>query len=235
MSHDGGGAGDRAAPARMDNRMSASSAEPVHVRFVRHGEVAERHKGTFYGGAEADLSEAGHAASLALAERLAQDPPHLIVASPLTRARMLAEELARHCGLQAEIDPAWTELDRGDWTHLRRAEIEDKTPGAIDRYLADPEAGAAPGGERESDLCHRVWPALDALAVRAPGKRAVVVAHGHVIRVVMRRLCGWGAVESLSRFVPYHAVVSARLWVDGRGELIDSPATDMPEALRRRP
>ena len=46
---DGGGAGDRAAPVPVPGGPVAS--EPVHVRFVRHGEVHVRHQGTFYGGA----------------------------------------------------------------------------------------------------------------------------------------------------------------------------------------
>jgi broad specificity phosphatase PhoE len=208
------------------------SKSPTHVRFVRHGEVAEKHRGTFYGGAEADLSEHGHAESLRLAATLAVDVPDRVLTSPLTRARILAEELARLAGRQAEIVHAFRELDRGDWTHKQRTDIEQDSPGAIERYMADPEGAAAPGGETEDELCDRVYSALDLAVAHAPGGRLVVVSHAHVIRVVMRRLLDWSATESLHRFVPYHAVVEMELWSDGTGQLVGEVTGELPEALR---
>jgi len=208
------------------------TSPPAHVRFVRHGEVADKHCGTFYGGAEADLSEHGHAESLRLAALLAADPPDRVLTSPLSRARILAEELARLSGRQAEIVHAFRELDRGDWTHKERRLIEEESPGAIARYMADPEGAAAPGGETESELCDRVWSALDLAVAHASGGRLVVVSHAHVIRVVMRRVLGWEACESLHRFVPYHAVVEMELAPDGSGRLLGDVAGELPEALR---
>lgn len=205
---------------------------PAPVRLVRHGEVAAAHKGTFYGGAEVPLSEAGAAASLDLAARLAHEPPALVVSSPLSRALAVAEPLAGSVRCELLIDEGFRELDRGDWTHLHRDEVERRQPGAIAAYLADPEGAAAPGGERESQLAERVWGACDRLVRRAAGRPAVVVCHGHVIRVIMRRLLGWDGPGSLRHFVPYHAVVRAELSADGTGRLLSNPESVLPEALR---
>ena len=239
----GGGAQRRAAPAPFTGAASAAGADgsagtsgaaPTLVTFVRHGEVAAVHRPTFYGGAEAELSEAGLAASHAVARDLAAWRPHRVVTSPLRRAWVLAEALAGHCGLDLHVDPAFVELDRGAWTHKHHRDVEAESPGAIARYKADPETANGPGGERESEICARVWGAVDALVAAAPGQRVVVVTHGHVIRVVMRRLLGWGATESLERFMPYHARVETRLRADGRGEVLRHPEPKAPEALRRR-
>jgi broad specificity phosphatase PhoE len=202
------------------------------VRLVRHGEVEAVHKGTLYGGAEVPLSAAGLAASQQLALTLARDdPPELIMSSPLSRARAVAEPLAAALGTDCLIDERFAELDRGDWTHLHRDELEARDPGAIARYLADPDGGAAPGGETESAFSARVWEATDQLVTRAAGRSVVLVSHGHVIRVILRRVLDWDAIESLQHFVPYHAVVRTTLASDGSGQLHSSPESVLPEAL----
>lgn len=169
---------------------------------------------------------------MALAWELAQRPADRVVSSPLSRARHLAEPLARHLGLTLEIEEGFRELDRGDWTFRGRDEVEAQTPGAVARYLADPEDGAAPGGERESTFTRRVWSSLDRVVASSPGASVVIVSHGHVIRAVMRRLAGWDAATSLTHFVPYHGIVEASLAPDGGGEVLSAPEGMLPPALR---
>ncbi len=208
------------------------SAPAIRLTLVRHGEVAAAHHGTFYGGADVPLSEAGLAASLALADELLARTPDVVVTSPLVRARVLAERLAERAGCPIDIDPRLAELDRGDWTHRHRADIERSAPGAIARYIADPERHHAPGGESESTLSARVWAALDDAAERHAGRHVVAVCHGHVIRVAMRRVTGVDAAPSLESFVPYHGIVEA-VWIrGGGGEIVAAPPAEIPEALR---
>lgn len=211
--------------------MSGSPA--TAVRLVRHGEVEAAHRGTFYGGAEVPLSPGGRRASMQLARLLAaRDPPQWVASSPLSRALALAEPLAAATGARLLIDEDFAELDRGDWTHQHRDTIEAATPGAIARYLADPDGGAAPGGETETEFSRRVWAATDRLVDEAAGRNVVLVSHGHVIRVILRRIMGWDAVQSLQHFVPYHAVVETSLAADGSGRLLSEPPSVLPEALR---
>ncbi|MHC4845889.1 MAG: histidine phosphatase family protein [Planctomycetota bacterium] len=210
-----------------------SSRTPTHVRFIRHAEVAEPHRGTFYGGADVPLSERGARESRQLAEVLAADPPGTIYSSPLGRARLLADALAGHCGAPVVVEHGLAELDRGAWTHLTIEQVEAKWPGAVQRYIADPEGGHAHEGERESELCARVWGAVDRIVEAGPGERYVFVAHAHVLRVVMRRLQGWSASESLQRFVPTLGVVEASLWPGG-GEVLSAPE-QVGQSLLMRP
>ncbi|MCB9898696.1 MAG: histidine phosphatase family protein [Planctomycetes bacterium] len=201
------------------------------MRLVRHGEVAAEHRGRFYGCADVPLSEAGQAASVALAARLAEQPWDVIASSPLRRALAVAEPVAAALGRPLRVVADLRELDRGRWTHLHKDDLERDHPGAIARYLADPEGGAAPGGETESQLCARVFAAVDALVAETDGGRLLLVAHGHVIRVLMRRVTGWDAPASLLRFVPYHAQVDLVLRRDGSGRLLGDPDVELPEAL----
>lgn len=212
--------------------MSASNLPEFRLTLVRHGEVHADHHGTFYGGADVPLSDVGLAKSLALAEELATSRPDAVVTSPLSRARALAEPLARHAGCPLDVEPRLVELDRGDWTHRHRNDVERTSPGAIARYVADPELHHAPGGESESVLCARVWAALDDLAAARRGERVTVVCHGHVIRVAVRRITGEAAAPSLQSFVPYHGVVVARWVAGGGGEVLERPEPELPEAMR---
>lgn len=157
-----------------------------------------------------------------MAEVLAADHPGTIYCSPLARARLLADALAEHCGAPVVVERDLVELDRGAWTHKTLEQVEQLWPGAVARYIADPEEGYATDGERESELCTRVWGAVDRIVTAEPGARLVVVAHAHVLRAVMRRLLGWSAVDSLQRFVPTLGVIETSLWPGG-GEVLSAP------------
>lgn len=206
----------------------------THVLLIRHGEVAEEHKDTFYGGAEVALSEDGEIGSPLLAAKLVEryDPPDAIWSSPLSRTLAVAEPLAAIAGLEVILEPAFLELDRGSWTHLTHTQIEQQWPGAIAAYLADPENNNAPGGERESVFAARVHAAFDRAVAANPTERVVIVAHGHVIRVIMMRAMGWDVATSFQKFVPYHGVVEMRARPGGISEVIEAPEGVAPRALQ---
>jgi broad specificity phosphatase PhoE len=195
----------------------------TRVCLVRHGEVEAAHKGRFYGGAEVPLSELGVQASLDLAAELARQAPQRVYSSPLSRAAFLGRAIAELSGASLVIEPAFRELDRGDWTHLSRAEVEARWPGALQRSVADPERHAAHGGERESELSARVHEALARAVAADPGGRLIVVTHAHVVRVVMRGLLGWDAPLSMTRFIPYHGLVELEFDAHGAGRVVAAP------------
>ena len=196
--------------------------------------MAAEHQGRLYGGADVPLSAAGLAASRALAPALAAGRLDAVCCSPLQRARVLAEDVAARANVPLLVEPAFRELDRGDWTGLSQAELEARWPGALARYTADPEAGAAPGGERESQLAARVWAALLPLVAPRMGQRLVLVAHAHVLRVITARLAGWSPSESMLHFLPPLGTLDVRLASDGRGELLaPPPGIGQRELLKR--
>ncbi len=211
-----------------------SGAKLTHVCLVRHGEVAAAHKGRLYGGTEVPLSEHGVQASLLLAAELARGAPERVYSSPLSRAALLAQALAEHSGAPLVLDPAFREMHRGLWTHLTKAEVEARWPGALALSIADPEQHAAPEGERESAFTARVHEALERVLAADAGRRVVVVTHAHVVRVIMRRLLGWDAPTSMSRFVPYHGVVELAFDGSGAGRVLSAPPGITQDALIHR-
>ncbi|HZL99957.1 MAG TPA: histidine phosphatase family protein [Planctomycetota bacterium] len=202
------------------------------LRLVRHGEVAAPHRGSFYGQLDVPLSPEGLAGSLRLAAELARDAPDCVYTSPLSRARALAQAAAEGCGAPLVVEPAFAELDRGLWTGRARTAIEAETPGAVAAYVADPEGGSAPGGERESELSARVWGAVDALANRQAGRRVLLVAHAHVLRVLMARVAGWSPAESMQHFLPLLGVADLEL-TGGAWRIVSAPEPlDQERVLR---
>jgi len=195
----------------------------VRLRLVRHAEVVSEHRGRLYGGSDVPLSPEGLAAGRALAPALAAAPLDAVLSSPLQRARLLAQEVAALAGVPLLVEPGFRELDRGRWTGLSPAELEARSPGALARYTADPERCGAPEGERESQLSARVWAALQRIADERPGQHLLLVAHAHVLRVIMARLAGWTAAQSMQHFLPKLGVIDARLDGAGRGELLAVP------------
>lgn len=168
----------------------------LRLLLVRHGETAWVDSGQLQGALDIPLSETGRQQVTALAPRLAREAPELWVTSPLKRAWESAQIL----------DPAapWLAVDGlresslGSWEGRLSRDIIAEAP----EHYRDWRAGRAspPGGEPIEAFDARVLAALEpTLApLRHPDREragsgddtALVVCHGGVIRVLLRRLLG---------------------------------------------
>jgi alpha-ribazole phosphatase len=114
-----------------------------------------------------------------------------IVASPLTRCRLLGEGLARARGLALALEPRLVEMDFGAWEGRPWADV----PRAeLDAWAADLLHARPHGGESVAQLAARVEAALADLGAR-PG-RALVVTHAGVIKAALvprRGPAAWSA------------------------------------------
>ncbi|MFN6979601.1 MAG: histidine phosphatase family protein [Gemmobacter sp.] len=124
---------------------------------------------------------AGEAARLA-----AELPPFaVVVTSPLTRCRALAEALAAARGVPLAVDPRIAEMDFGTWEGRPWAAI----PRAeIDAWAADLMHACPHGGETVAALAARVGAALgDWRASPAP---RLAVTHAGVVKAVRAARAG---------------------------------------------
>ena len=104
-----------------------------------------------------------------------------LYASPLTRARLLAEELGR-----PRLDPRLAEMHFGDWELMPYSELGS----AIDAWADDPLGFCAPGGESASAMAARALEWLNELSERDSHIPVVVVAHGGPLRAITGHLLG---------------------------------------------
>ena len=150
------------------------------VWLVRHGETEWARLGRHTGRTDVPLTETGRAQAIALGVRLAGHPFDLVLTSPLSRAADTAA-LAGF-GDRAIVDPDLREWDYGAFEGRLTTEIRAEYPGwTIWR-------GPWPDGETIDQVAARADRVV--ARVRAAEGDALVVAHGHLLRVLAARWLG---------------------------------------------
>jgi broad specificity phosphatase PhoE len=149
--------------------------------LIRHGQTEWSRDGRHTGRTDVLLTERGAAEARALAPLMRTLQPTLVLCSPRTRAQRTAE-LA---GLRVDaIDDDLAEWDYGDFEGLTSAEIHQSVPGwTIFTH-------GAPGGEQAADVRKRADRVLARAAEAVPRGPVVLVAHGHISRVLGARWIG---------------------------------------------
>ena len=142
----------------------------MQVFLIRHPRPLIEH-GVCYGRLDVDCEDPLPIAAR-LKTRLPPDTP--IIASPLRRARRLAEALDPH----TRIDDRLSEIDFGDWEGLPWDGIARE---ALDLWAADVLNFVPPGGESVARLQQRV---IDfARSLKVP--RVALVSHAGVMRALV--------------------------------------------------
>ena len=174
------------------------------IYLIRHGELPEICAGRYLGRTDPELGAAGRAGCLARRERFRGVTIDFLTASPLRRTRETARLLF---GRDPELDPAWREIDFGDWENLTFAEIERRAePERLRLWAEEPEHMQFPGGESFPAFAARIDAAFAALAAR-PGTVAAVT-HGGPLMRILAELSGLPVRRQGELAVPRGAVVT---------------------------
>lgn len=157
----------------------------VEVWVVRHGPTQWSAAGRHTGRTDVPLTDEGEAEALAVKWRLDAVDFDVRMVSPLVRARRTAELAGV---TDADVEPLVQEWDYGQAEGLTRAEMREK--------VGEPGwtvwSGELPGGETLADVAARADRVVDLLRERTR-ERALVVAHGHFLRILAVRWCGLDA------------------------------------------
>ena len=152
--------------------------------LLRHAETEWSRTRRHTGRTDVPLTDGGREAARALEPRLRGREPGLALASPLSRAT----ETARLAGLDPEPEDGLLEWDYGAYEGRTTAAIREERPGW---YLF---RDGCPGGEAPDEVGVRVDRVIArALPVLEAGSDVVLVAHGHVLRVLAARWVGEAA------------------------------------------
>jgi alpha-ribazole phosphatase len=158
----------------------------LYLDLLRHGETVSG--GGFRGRLDDELTAEGwRQMRQAIADR---GPWQRIVSSPLKRCARFAAELAERQGLQLELEPAFRELDFGEWEGRTAAELSVDHSDELGRFWSDPYGFTPPGGEPLAGFEARIFAALDRLAHRCAGERVLLVTHGGVMRLLLAEARG---------------------------------------------
>lgn len=154
--------------------------------LARHGETEWSRAGRHTGRTDLPLTPAGEAQAKSLAPLLAGRTFGLVLTSPLVRARHTAE-LA---GLTEVVEePDLREWDYGGYEGITTAEIHRTRPG-WDLWTD----GVPPGREFPGESPEQVGERADRVLSRVAGALeegdVMLVAHGHLLRVLTARRLG---------------------------------------------
>ncbi len=163
----------------------------MHLFLVRHGETEHNRQNLALGQEDVPLNETGLRQAEALGRALSGERLTVVYASPLVRASRTAEAIAEPHGLEVVIEGGLIEMDVGEMDGMPLADMREKFPGLIERWLG-PEGSNArmPGGERLVDVRERAGAALSVIVKRHEGERVCLVSHNFVILSLLTQLMG---------------------------------------------
>ena len=170
----------------MSTRANWISArgEPTVTLLLRHGQTPMSVQKRYAGRTDAPLTDTGVRQAVAAAKRLAPAGIAAIVTSPLQRAVRTAEEVAAATGVPVLADDGFRETDVGAWEGLTFAEVRERWPSEVTRWLADPDV-APPGGESFAAVSERVTAALHRVLAGREGQTVLIVSHVTPIKMLV--------------------------------------------------
>ena len=150
--------------------------------IVRHGETEWSADGRHTSRTDLPLTDDGREQARADAPKLAGERFSLVLTSPLRRAR----ETCELCGFgeRAQLCEELREWDYGDYEGLTSPQIRETDPGWS--LWTD----GCPGGESPAQVRERVDRLIERVA--AVDGDVLGFAHGHVLRALGARWCGFG-------------------------------------------
>lgn len=141
------------------------------ILLVRHGETFDNARQIMQGQTQGCLNETGREQARQVAQRLAQEPVDMVVASDLQRAVQTAEIIAESHGLTVVTTPLLRERDWGGFTG---------------RFIPDLKGEVWPDDiESEEALLMRARSFILYITATYPGKKVVAVGHGIINKAIL--------------------------------------------------
>jgi probable phosphomutase (TIGR03848 family) len=159
------------------------------VILLRHGRSTSNTAHVLAGRSEGiDLDDKGREQAAELIERLGDLPIRAVVSSPLLRCRRTIEPLAEALGVAPVVDERLSEVDYGEWTGRKIADLTKEPLWAV--VQAHPSAAEFPGGEGLAQVQARAVAAVRdhdrRLAEQHSGDALwLACTHGDVIKAVV--------------------------------------------------
>jgi broad specificity phosphatase PhoE len=190
--------------------------------LVRHGETIWHAENRYAGSSDVPLTPQG----IEQAERLAgwarTGELEALWCSPLSRARETARRVADATGLTPRVDSRLRELHFGEGEGLTAVEMEQRFPGRLAAFRADPVTHHLPGGEDPRRAVERAMESLEEITLAVPEGRVLVVAHTTLIRLCLCRLLGI-PLSHYRRVFPFlrNAGLTVVRLLDGQASLLE--------------
>jgi probable phosphoglycerate mutase len=132
-----------------------------------------------------------------LARRFRGERVDLVYASPMERAQATARVVADAAAARIETAPDLDELDLGEWTGRRLADMEREP--SFQLWCRDRTMARAPGGESLLEAQLRMVRQAESACRAWPDGQVALVSHGDPIRCLLTHYLGLG-LAGMDRF-----------------------------------
>lgn len=176
---------------RIFERLRHHTPGATHLYLVRHGQTSGNVTHQLIGHTDMPLDDLGLRQARQVGLRMRFVPLDAIVCSPLQRARITADEIARHQPVELTIDYRLKEINFGHAEGLTMAEAVRRHPEVM-RLHTDPldEHFGWPGGDVRSRFHAAVFATFADIAIVHQHQHVAVVCHGGVIGSLLAQLDG---------------------------------------------
>ncbi len=157
----------------------------TRVYLVRHGTTEWNREEIFRGRVDCGLNETGRAEAAAVAGYFEGVKMDGIYTSPLARAAETAAAIAVGRGMEVVPDPAFIDLDFGEWQGHPLKEVREKYPEMYRAWRERPQEVTFPGGENLDQVRKRAWEGLLRVARENPDRTVVIVSHRVITKVLI--------------------------------------------------
>lgn len=173
---------------------TAPTEPPTTLILVRHGVTDHTTRKLFsggLGGSNPGLIDEGRAQIRATADWLAPlaDAVDVLITSPVRRTRESAEILGEVLAKPVREEVGIAEMDFGAWDGLSFAEIQERYPDDLDRWLGNLDH-APTGGESFQTVAVRVLEGRDRILEAHTGQTVVAVSHVTPIKTLVADALG---------------------------------------------
>ncbi|MYB21364.1 MAG: histidine phosphatase family protein [Chloroflexi bacterium] len=156
------------------------------ILLVRHVESEANRSGVGLGRADSPPTELGLRQLEATVQALTDEPVTRVLTSPLSRARLLADGIARSHNLEAESSEGLIELDVGELEGVEWPIVRERFGKFLRDWRGDDSVRVPmPGGESLLDVLTRARPAFDELVNDSADGAAVIVTHNFVVKMLV--------------------------------------------------
>ncbi|MFN2390219.1 MAG: histidine phosphatase family protein [Actinomycetota bacterium] len=161
---------------------------------MRHGATDWNDTKRAQGWADVELNDKGRKQAIAAARELSDQDIDAVYSSDLRRAVDTARPIAEVHEVEVGVEPAFREIDQGEWTGLTTDEIARRWP---DLWGPNRHHNARPGGESPTQVRTRSLARLKEVIESHSGDGGVVVvSHGGTIRWLSAEALGFDEYRS---------------------------------------
>lgn len=163
----------------------------MKLHLVRHGETDINAAGRLQGATDSVLTERGRRQADDLALAALAWRPVAVYASPLRRARAVAERIVGLTGAPLVLEPRLTEMNMGELEGITVSEMRAGWPDLYAGWRQDASGVTMPGGESLPLVQGRAMAVFEELDAGYAADAAVIaVTHNFTIRCIVAAVLG---------------------------------------------